>query len=127
MEHDERRKAQRGEGKFGGILSLAAFLAFCYAVWNVAPIYMADYSLKDKMMEVCRLHPAQANEDRIRDLLMGFVREQQLTPYIGRSDFKIATRDTARKITLEYQRDGKVLPGWQRTFRFSHEVDQPFF
>jgi hypothetical protein len=127
MQNDGRRTAQRGEGKLGGIISLGVFLAFCYALWNVGPIYLADYNLKDKMIEVCRLHPSQANEDRVRDLLMLFVREQQLTAYIGRADFKIAVRDTARKISLDYQRDGKVLPGWTRTFRFSHEVDQPFF
>jgi hypothetical protein len=66
MENDERRAAQRGEGKFGGIISLAVFLAFCYALWNVAPIYMANIRLGDKMIEVCRLHPAQANDERIR-------------------------------------------------------------
>ena len=78
MENDERRTAQRGEGKFGGILSLAAFLAFCYALWNVAPIYMANYALGDKMIEVCRLHPSQKNEEAIRELLMRYVREEQL-------------------------------------------------
>ena len=127
MGNDERRTAQRGEGKFGGILSLAAFLAFCYALWNVAPIYMANYSLGDKMIEVCRLHPSQANDERIRELLMRFAREQDLTQYLSKESFKIQTRETARKITLEYQREGKVLPGWTRTFRFNHEVDQPFF
>ena len=127
MENDARRTAQRGEGKFGGILSLAAFLAFCYAVWNVAPIYMANYNLGDKMVEVCRLHPSQANDDRIKELLMRFVREQELTPYVPKEAFKIQTRETARRITVEYEREGKVLPGWVRTFKFSHDVDQPFF
>ena len=127
MENDERRTAQRGEGKISGILSLAAFLAFCYAVWNVAPVYMANYELGDKMVEVCRLHPSQANDERIRELLMRFVREQQLTPYISKETFKIQTRDTARKITVEYEREAKILPGWVRTFKFSHDVDQPFF
>ena len=127
MENDERRTAQRGEGRLGGILSLAVFLAFCYAVWNVAPIYMANYNLGDKMVEVCRLHPSQANDERIRELLVRFVREQELTPYVPKEAFKIQTRDTARRITLEYEREGKVLPGWTRTFKFSHDVDQPFF
>jgi hypothetical protein len=127
MLNDERRTAQRGEGKFGGILSLAAFLAFCYAVWNVAPIYMANYSLGDKMIEVCRLHPGTKTDDAIKDLLMRYVREQDLTPYVSKESFKIQTRDSARKITLEYEREGKILPGWTRTFHFRHEVDQPFF
>ena len=127
MLNDERRAAQRGEGKFGGIISLALFLAFCYALWNVAPIYMANYNLGDKMVEVCRLHPSQKNDDAIKDLLMRYVREQELTPYVSKESFKIQTRDTARRITLEYDREGKVLPGWVRKFHFTHDVDQPFF
>jgi len=127
MANDTRIATQRGEGKLGGMISLALFLAFCYAAWNVAPVYMADYSLGDKMIEVCRLHPAQANEERIRDLLMLTVRDQELTPYINKADFKIQTRENARRISLEYQREAKVLPGWVRTFKFSHAVDQPFF
>jgi hypothetical protein len=127
MENHERRTAQRGEGKFGGILSLAVFLAFCYALWNVAPIYMANYQLGDKMIEVCRLHPSQANDERIRELLARFVREQDLSQYVSKEQFKIQTRETARKITLDYEREGKVLPGWVRTFKFHHDVDQPFF
>lgn len=127
MVDDKRIATQRGEGKLGGIISLALFLAFCYAVWNVAPVYMADYSLGDKMVEVCRLHPAQANEERIRDLLMMTVREQELTPYINKADFKIQTRENARRMSVAYERKAKVLPGWERTFKFNHEVDQPFF
>lgn len=127
MVNDKGIATQRGAGRLGGIISLAVFLAFCYAIWNVAPVYMADYTLGDKMVEVCRLHPGQSPEERIRDLLMRTVREEQLTPYINKADFKIQTRDNARRISLEYQREAKVLPGWVRTFKFSHEVDQPFF
>jgi hypothetical protein len=127
MANDARIAGQRGKGSIGGILSLIAFLAFCYAVFNVAPLYMADYQLSDKMIEVCRLHPSQANEDKIRDLLMREVRDQDLSQYITKPDFKIQVRDTARRISIQYQRDAKVLPGWTRTFKFSHETDQPFF
>ncbi len=127
MVDDKRIATLRGEGKLGGIISLALLLAFGYAAWNVAPVYMADYTLGDKMIEVCRLHPGQANEERIRDLLMMTVREQDLTPYVNKADFKIEIRENARRIRVEYQREARVLPGWVRTFRFSHQVDQPFF
>jgi len=127
MIDDKRIARQRGAGKLGGIISLALLFAFGYAIWNVAPVYMADYTLGDKMIEVCRLHPAQANEDRIRDLLMMTVREQELSPYINKADFKIQARDNKRRITVDYQREAKVLPGWVRIFKFSHDVDQPFF
>ena len=127
MQNDERRRAQRGESKFGGLISLAVFLAFCYAVFNVAPIYMANYSLGDKITEVCRLHPNQANDDRIRDLIMQYARQEEISTFFAKQDIKVQTRDTQRTITLEYQREAKVLPGWVRTFRFTHEVNQPFF
>jgi hypothetical protein len=124
MANGKRIETQRGEGKLGGIISLGVFLAFCYAIFNVAPVYMADYQLGDKMLEVCRL---RAPDDRIRELLMAEVRERGLHEYVGKEDFKVATRDSARRIRLDYQRSAKVLPGWTRVFKFSHDVDQPFF
>jgi hypothetical protein len=127
MANGRRMAAQKGEGKMGGMISLAALVAFGYAVWNVAPVYYADFNLGDKMVEVCRLHPAQAAEDKIRDVLMRTVREEGLAEYVTRADFKIQTRENARRITLEYERKAKVLPGWVRTFKFSKDVDQPFF
>jgi hypothetical protein len=127
MANDTRSASQRGEGKIGSIISLVLLLGFCYALWNVAPVYFADYQLGDKMIEVCRLHPAQANEEKIRDLLMLSVRENNLSQYINKPDFKIQARDNARHISVAYERQAKVLPGWERTFKFSHDVDQPFF
>ena len=127
MAKGKRMATQKGEGKIGGIVSLGALAAFCYAIFNVAPVYYADFNLGDKMVEVCRLHPAQAAEDKIRDLLMRTVREEGLAEYITRADFKIQTRENARRITLEYERKAKVLPGWVRTFKFNKDVDQPFF
>ena len=127
MANGKRVAMQKGEGKMGGMISLAAFLAFCYAIFNVAPVYWADFNLGDKMVEVCRLHPALNPDDKIRDLIMRTVREEGLHDYITRPDIKIQTRENARRITLEYQREAKVLPGWVRTFKFSKDVDQPFF
>lgn len=127
MANGKHMATQRGEGKMGGIITLAVLAAFGYAVWNVAPVYMADFTLGDKMVEVCRLHPAQAPEDRIRDLLMRTVREEGLEDYIAKADLKIQTREANRRITIDYERKAKVLPGWVRTFKFHKEVDSPFF
>ena len=124
MIDDKRIARQRGAGKLGGIISLALLFAFGYAIWNVAPVYMADYTLGDKMIEVCRL---RQTDDDIRELLMRTVREEDLTQYINKADFKIQARDNKRRITVDYQREAKVLPGWVRIFKFSHDVDQPFF
>jgi hypothetical protein len=124
MANGERIGTQRGESKLGGIISLAVFLAFCYAVFNVAPVYMADYQLGDKIMEVCRL---RALDDHVKDLLMREVRERDLHEFLNKESFKIETRENKRRIRVQYQRTVKILPGWTRTFSFSHDVDQPFF
>lgn len=127
MENDKDVATQRGEGRLGGMISLAALLAFCYAAFNVAPLYMADYNLGDRMIEVCRLHPNQHPDDKIRDNLMITVRDEGLQEFITKPDFKIQTRENRRQISVAYERKAKVLPGWVRTFKFSREVDQPFF
>ena len=127
MANNERIGAQRGEGKLGGIVSLAVFLAFCYALFNVAPVYMANYEFGDKLLEVCRLHKGLHSDDKIKDYVMTSVRENGLTGLIGKEDVKVETRENARRIRVEYQRTAKVLPGWTRTFTFRHDVDQPFF
>lgn len=127
MVNDARTAGQRGEGRFGGLVSMALFAAFCYAAWNVAPVYLADYNLGDKMVEICRLTRAQNTDERIAELLMKEVREQDLSDFIPKGSFKIETREGARRISVEYERSVKVLPGWVRTFRFSHKVDEPFF
>lgn len=128
MANGKRIATQKGEGRIGGMISLAVLAAFGYAVWNVAPVYMADFTLGDKMVELCRLHPTMNPDDKIRDLLMRTVREEGLEEYITKADFKIQTRETARRITIEYERKAKVLPGWVHTFKFKPDTkDQPFF
>jgi hypothetical protein len=127
MVDDSRTAKQRGAGRLGGIFTLAVFVAFCYAVFNVGPVYLADFSLGDKMQEICRLGRGQNPDERISELLMGAVRDQRLEDYVPKANFKIHTRENSRRIQLEYERTVKILPGWVRTFQFSHDVDQPFF
>ena len=122
------RTRERGESKgFGGIISLAVFAAFCLALWNVAPPYIADYSLGDTMREICRLNRGLNPDDEIRSKLMRLVRDEKLDEFILKPDFVITTRENSRRIVLEYQREIQILPGWKRIFKFSHDVDQPFF
>ena len=127
MVRENRFDRQRGAGRLGSLITTGIFLAFLYAAWNVAPVYMADFSLGDKMLEICRLSKGMNPDERISDLLMGVVRDQRLEDYIKKSDFTINTRESSRRISVAYDRTVKVLPGWKRTFKFSHDVDQPFF
>jgi hypothetical protein len=116
---------QRGEGRVSGILWLVVFVAVCYALWNVVPIYLANYSLKDKMNQVARSPRGTTNDDMLRDMLWKEVRENRMDAFIARSCFQISTLETSRKITCAYQRTQQVLPGINWTFHFNNDVDQP--
>ncbi len=125
----ERRAMQprneRGEGRLSTTIWLVVIAASLYAAWNVLPIYMANYQLKDKMTEIARTPRGQVNDEKVLDLVMKEVRELDLYNYIGKANFRVTTMDTSRKISCEYEREGQVLPGWKHTFRFSLFVDQP--
>jgi len=118
---------QRGEGKLGTIISLLALGAFLYALVHVGPAYYADYNVADEMRQIARLGRGMYDDSQIRDKLMRAVTDSGLEPWIDRSAFEIETRDTTRRIKLEYVREIQILPGWKKTITFSHEVDEPFF
>lgn len=120
-------RRERGEGKLSGILSLIFIAAFVYALLNVGPPYLADYNLKDNMIQIARLGRGANPDDAIKEKLMRIVRDEGLESYIFPSDFKISTHETSRRIAVEYKRTMQVLPGFKWTKTFSHEVDEPFF
>jgi hypothetical protein len=123
-----RRPGERGEGRLSSLIALAAFVAFCMAIWNVAPVYMADYTLGDRMVEICRIGRGGNPDEAIMERLLKAAREEGLSPdYIDRYNFTIETRESSRRITLEYERTYKILPGWSRNQKFSRTVDEPFF
>ena len=84
MERDTRFDRQRGAGRFGSFISLAIFLAFLYAGWNVAPVYIQHYALVDKTNELARAPKWNHPDDRIYDLLMKYVREERLEAHFNR-------------------------------------------
>jgi hypothetical protein len=120
-----RTKAQRGEGRLGSIVSLLVLAGVIYAAWNIAPAYVKNGFLKDKMNEIARSPRGTVKDDQILDMLDQYVREQGLDAYVQRSMFQVTTLDTSRRITLVYQRPLKILPGVQRTKVFEISVDQP--
>ena len=127
MSNAARRAGQRGDGRFGTIIALLALGAFLYAVVNVGPVYFSDYALGDQMRDIARLGRGMYPDDAIRDKLMKAVSENGLEAYVDRSSFEIDTRESTRRIKLEYVRELKILPGYTRTVTFSHAVDEPFF
>ena len=120
-----RQTSERGEGRLSGLLWLVGFAALAYASWNLFPVYFANYSLQDKMIEVARLGRSMNPDEKILDILMKEVRELDLSPYVQRSDFRIQSEEQRRRIGVEYDREAMVLPGWKKDFHFNIEVDQP--
>jgi len=117
--------SERGEGKLGSLFALALFAGAALAVWNVAPVYIDDFALKDKMNEIARAPRGTNTDDKVMDNLMRYVREERLDSYIQRPMFKISTLETSRRITVQYSREAQILPGWKHVFNFSNQVDQP--
>lgn len=120
-----RTKGQRGEGRLGSLVSLLVLAGVIYAAWNIAPVYINNGFLKDKMNEIARSPRGTVNDERILDMLDKYVREEGLDAYVQRAQFQVTTLDTSRRITLVYQRPLKFLPGLQRMKTFEISVDQP--
>lgn len=120
-----RKTSESGEGKLSSIIWLAIIVAMFYAGWHVGPVYFNNYALNDKMTELGRLTRTLNSDEKILDLLMKEVRERGLGAYIKRTDFRVLTQETSRRITVEYERTEEVLPGWKRVFHFKNEVEQP--
>jgi hypothetical protein len=121
----EKRHSERGEGGVQGFLWLAAFALALYAGWNIIPVYIANYSLADKVNQIARSPRGVVKDEMILDMLMKEVRENSLDPYIDKSCFHVTTLETSRRISCEYERVEKVLPGVTHTFHFSLNADQP--
>jgi hypothetical protein len=117
--------SERGEGKLGSLFGLAFFAAAALAVWNVAPVYIDDFALKDKMNEIARAPRGTNTDEKVADQLMRYVREERMDRFVQRPMFKISTLETSRRITLYYQREAQILPGWKHIFAFHNQVDQP--
>jgi hypothetical protein len=126
---DQRRSMQtrteRGEGQRSSVIWLVVIAAAIYAGWNIVPIYVSNYTLADKVNQLARTPRGSIKDDALADLIMKEVRENYLDAYIEKSCFHIQTLETSRRITCEYERTEKVLPGINHTFHFTLAADQP--
>lgn len=116
---------ERGEGKLAGILWLAFFAAVIWAVFHVVPVYYDHYNLMDKMTEMARAPRWSHPDDKIYDTLQKYVRQEGMDGWVKRNNFLVQTADTSRRITVEYERETEILPGWKHIFRFAKVVEQP--
>jgi hypothetical protein len=118
-------RSEKGEGRLSSIIWVIILVGFGYAVWHVGPIYIAGYSLSDKMNEMARAPKYNHPDEKIIDMLMKEVRERRLEQWITRTQFKVNTYENSRRIGVEYDVPIEVLPGYVRTFHFKHDADQP--
>lgn len=116
---------QRGEGKLSAILWLAFFAGVIYALFHVGPVYYDHYNLVDKMNEMARAPKWSHTDDRIYDVLVKYSRETGMDPYVKRNNFTVSTIETSRRISVDYERETEILPGWKHVFRFTKQVEQP--
>jgi hypothetical protein len=119
-----RAGTERGEGKLGTIVGLVFFVAVVLAIWNLAPVFWADYNFKDKLNEIARVGRHKSDDDIMR-MIMHEVSDNKLETYIKTATCKINTLETRRTIKCDYYRTVEILPGFSHTFHFTDEADQP--
>jgi hypothetical protein len=115
---------ERGEGRLGTLVGLVLFVGVILAIWNLAPVFWSDYNFKDKLNEIARVGRHRSDEDVMR-MIMREVSENKLEAFINSRTCKISTLETRRTILCEYDRTVQILPGFNHTFHFKDEADQP--
>ena len=107
---------------------IALFAIFAVAAFNVLPVYIADYSLHDEMIQIAR-RPNIGNEPEKEtvDRVMDEVIELELEEYINPTQIKVTMHTATREIRLSYSREVTILPHWTRTFKFDHDVNERIF
>ena len=122
-----QRRSELGRGHLSGLLWLVVFAAVLYAAWNVAPAYYEHYNLEDRMNELARMGYDIRDEETMRQRLFAAAQEYHLDAYISPRDFVIVKTPGRQKISVAYERELRILPGWVRTFHFEADADQPMF
>jgi hypothetical protein len=116
---------ERGEGKLSGIIMLLLMAAIGLGCWNVIPVYFANSSFSDKMVEMARRPKYNNGDDEILRQLEKEARALKIEEFINARTCKIQTMDFRRKINCDYDRTVQVIPGFKYTFKFRNEADQP--
>jgi len=120
-----RGESESGKGRIGTILGLLLLAGVAWVIWNVFPVFYANYEFSDKMIDIARTPKYRANDDKIMDLLMKEATDLRIGGYINRSSCKIETQEQYRKIRCSYSREVEVLPGYKHVFAFDNVADQP--
>jgi hypothetical protein len=118
-------ESESGKGRMGTVVGLLLFAAVGWLLWNVVPVFYANYEFRDKMIDIARTPRYRANDDKIMDLLMKEASELRINAYVTRSACRIETQEQYRRIRCTYSREVEVLPGYKHVFAFDNVADQP--
>ena len=120
-----RRGSERGEGKLGSLIWLVVVVAVIFAGWRLIPVYVAQYTFADKVVELARAPKYSHPDDRITQEIIKAAQENKLEAYVNERTCKINTLEVRRTIVCEYERTVEILPGFKKKFHFKNEADQP--
>jgi predicted Holliday junction resolvase-like endonuclease len=120
-----RPGSETGEGKLGSLIWLVVVVAVLYAGWQVIPVYVANYTFADKVVELARAPKYSHPDDRITKELIKAAQENHLEQYVNEKTCEIRTLEVRRTIACEYERTVEILPGFKHKFKFKSEADQP--
>ncbi len=120
-----RSENERGEGKLGSVVGLAFLAAVLWAGWNLIPVYYANYSMDDRLVELARVPKYRYSDAEVMRLLVKAAAEHNIEQYVNETTCRVTTTEHRRTIGCEYERTVNVLPGWTRTFQFKLNADQP--
>jgi hypothetical protein len=106
------------------VVALLVTLGMGWFAWKVAPHYVTHYLLEDDMAAAAR---APVRQDAVvRDRLRHAVDRRGLGASLDVALCQVTTRPGWRRITCDYGVPAQVLPGMQRTLRFTADVEQPY-
>lgn len=117
-------RKERGESRLGTLVALLVVGSLVYAGFHAGPAYVAHYLLKDQMAEVARAPRSVTPDEKVLDRLDVYLRKEELSDYITRSNFRINTVEGKRTISVSYERVVKYLPGVERNELFEATVEQ---
>jgi hypothetical protein len=118
--------SERGAADWGAIVSFFVLVAVIWAMWNVGPLYVADFQFIDKVEQAARAYPrTKAGDAQAHQRIWGVARELGLDEFMYESDITVEIIGTDRVVRYYYERESAVLPGWTRTFTFEEEIRQP--
>jgi hypothetical protein len=124
---DMSRTSEVGRGRLSTLFWLAIFVAAGYAFFNVGPVYRDNYVLQDKLEGVARTPRGQRMEAAVSEGIREAIRESNLGDYLEEHDFRIATGEVTRTITVQYDREANILPGMPHMFHMVAKAEARVF